>query len=149
MLISYRFPLLGPLPSTQPSFSTTKDTCKPAFFCSCLLQVFISHPPTSNHPSTYEIPLYFLQSLVPAPPPPHTHLPIPCQCCNCCCLYLPVFFSSQVPNPGFREQCGWETRSPPHLCFSCSFPFSSFIAVCHRSNERDSKQITSLSTILY
>lgn len=57
-------------------------------FRTWLLQVFISHPPITRHPSLdLWIPLFHTELLTP-------HLPILCQCCYYLRLYLPAFSSS-------------------------------------------------------
>lgn len=88
----------------------------------CLLQVFISHPPTAHHPSLdLWGPLFPTKPLAPPPTNPHVGAAI-----TCVCPYL------RSPHPAsksrIRVQSGGETRSPPLL----SPPRSLSLCLSHR-----------------
>lgn len=85
----------------------------PSAFCStCLLQVFISHPPTTHHPSLdLWGPLFPIKLLTPTYQS-HVSAVITCVCPYLCSPH-------PVSKSRIRVQSDWETRSPPLL-----FPLS-------------------------
>lgn len=76
----------------------------PSAFCStCLLQVFIPHPPTTHHPS-----LDLWGPMEPLTPICQSHV-------SAVITFVCTYLCSPHPSPKsrIRVQRGWETRSPP------------------------------------
>lgn len=90
-------------------FSTTNG-CRSNlqhFTVTCVLQVFISHPPTSSHPLDLWGPLFHTGLLAP------TYQSHDSAVITCVCLYL--LSPHPVSKSRIRVQSGWETRSPSLL----------------------------------
>lgn len=100
-------------------------------FQTWLLQVFISHPPLTRHPSLdLRVPFFHTEPLTP------TYQSRVSAVITCVCIYRRS--PHPVPKSRIRVQSGWETRSPPGFCSSSccradSLPdYNSFFPVfCH------------------